>query len=91
MERLQNEAEIGQHKVTELQRELKSCQHQLTQCLSEVEKGNSQRDKEIEDFQEQVCPLSLSSLVSLFHISLPFTGDISKLSVTTMQGTVTSG
>ena len=61
MERLQSEAEIGQRKVTELQRELKSCQHQLTQCLSEVEKGNSQKDKEIEELQEQVCPLSFPS------------------------------
>ena len=47
--------------MTELQRELKSCQHQLTKCLSEVEKGNSQRDKEIEELQEQVCPLSFPS------------------------------
>ena len=86
MEQLQSEAEIGQRKVTELQRELKSCQHQLTQCLSEVEKGNSQRDKEIEELQEQVCPLSFlpSSLISPLHISLTFTGDIIKLSITTM-------
>ena len=73
MERLQNEAEIGQRKVTELQRELKSCQHQLTQCLSEVEKGNSQRDKEMEELQEQVCPLSLPSFFLNFSSSHLFT------------------
>lgn len=54
MERVQSDVADGQKKVSELKRDLKSCQHQLNKCLTEVESYKNEREREIEQLHGQV-------------------------------------
>ena len=64
MSRLQNEAEAGQRKVGQLQRELESCQQELARCLDHVEHGRKDGEKENAELKQQVSrhPYTSSTL-----------------------------
>ena len=54
MDKLQEEAESGSQKVTELHQQLSRCQQELSQCLAQVEGMDEDHDKEVGTLRHQV-------------------------------------
>lgn len=54
MERVQCEVTDGQRKVTELKRDLKSYQQQLSNCMNEIQVDTNGKEREIHQLQREV-------------------------------------